>query len=231
MLSLVPPRLFAQRLARADETADRAAEQLYEMRMLEITRLVRDALPSATALVVDARRRRDASEGVRLHSVLAREQSALWSAADAAPTSAVAGPRSDAWDDVVGHIEYSLTSALGPKAPLDRWHRYEANDDGLYVAELNTDDEVSETASVIAGKFGAKLSDDSDRELWLVGPVAAPTMTVGGVRVAARIRPDGKLLIDIVRDLSDGRRGENGTDVEVDVRIDGYTAFPTSIAS
>ncbi|MCA1186702.1 MULTISPECIES: hypothetical protein [unclassified Saccharopolyspora] len=220
MLSVVPSRYLAQRIARADETAEHAADQLYRLRMLEVSQLVRDVLPQAAALVVAVRR-----TSTEVCCALAEDERQLWSTGDDAPVSE--DPGSAPWTDVLERIQYALTSALGIRSPQDRWQRHESANDRFYV-DLHGDDEISAATSVVPGAFGAKLCAEGGDPLWLVEPTSAPTMTVGGVHIAARISKDGHLLIDVSRERAGKRYRRPETEVQIDVRVDGMNAFPTA---
>ncbi|GAA3357899.1 hypothetical protein [Saccharopolyspora gregorii] len=217
MLSVVPSRYLAQRIARADETAEHATDQLYRLRMLEVSQLVRDVLPEADALVVTVRR-----TGTEVCCALAEDERRLWSSGDDAPVPE--DPDQEPWTDVLEHIEYALTSALGARSPQDLWRQDESDSD-RFLVDLHGDDEIAAATSVVPGAFGAKLCAEGGNPLWLVEPTSPPTMTVGGVHIAARISKDGHLLIDVSRERAGKRYRRPGTEVQIDVRVDGMNAF------
>ncbi|MEU6130978.1 hypothetical protein ABZ805_17555 [Saccharopolyspora sp. NPDC047091] len=209
---------MAQRIARANETAEHAADQLYRLRMLEVSQLVRGVLPEADALVVAVRR-----TGIEVCCALAEDERRLWSSGDDAPVPE--DPDSAPWTDVLEQIEYALTSALGVRSPQDRWRRDESD---RFHVDLHGDEEISAATSVVPGAFGAKLCAEGGDPLWLVEPTSAPTMTVGGVHIAARISNNGHLLIDVSRERAGKRYRRPGTEVQIDVRVDGMNAFPAA---
>ncbi|GAB2679782.1 hypothetical protein GCM10027271_46280 [Saccharopolyspora gloriosae] len=222
MLSVVPPRYLAQRIARADETAEHAADQLYRLRMLEVSQLVRDVLPTADALVVSVRSK--APEGFQVHAVLAADEQPLWSSGDPAPTSAP-----NDWGEVCAQVGYALASSLGNRSPQDRWPQSGSGDTESYIVQLHGDDEIAAAMSVSPGELAVKLHDkEDDHPLWLVEPTTTPTMTVGEVHITAHIGGNGHLMVDVTRERTTANRWKTGAEVEIDVRIDGMNVFPAA---
>ncbi|WP_243795069.1 hypothetical protein [Saccharopolyspora gloriosae] len=203
-------------LARANETAEHAARQLYAAHMLEVTELVRDAFPDSDVLGVKV------GDTVELAEVLAGKQK-LWSADLPQPEAPLSYRTADdhSWGDVAAHIGEALGSALSGTSPRDRWQH-----DGLvFLVPLATAADVAAATRGTPGRLAAQLHDKDGNEhlLWLAEPVTAPTMTVGGLHVTAQIDDDGRVLIDVDEEPTKPVPRESAGQIELAVRVHGAT--------
>jgi hypothetical protein len=116
MLDLVPD-LLENYLSEADAARDRAARDLYPLRLLDITRQVKAAVPRAKTLLLDLTTRWDKPIGP---TVTAVRGDATWSAL--APPAWLAewrSPQGDEWQIVRARAEQQLAYALGFGDPED----------------------------------------------------------------------------------------------------------------
>jgi hypothetical protein len=243
VIDLIPDSPLADRLNLAISTFDNAQEQLHWLRMLDAARIVRDALPTAEAVVVDDADCHVEPEGLRLHAILDPFGRELWT--QPPPLAAFAMPPeldgyrtrdgSD-WEDVVAQVEYVLTSALGVAPPRSWWEPVgEHIDTSRYRAELPGRDAVAEALAEHPRYLTAHLRhlDGVAPKFWLAEPVPYPTMTVDGVQVTAyRDADDGMFTVEIGTDDAEPALGltEDGP-IAIDVRLNGVPLYRPNLAA
>ncbi|MEU6643410.1 hypothetical protein ABZ863_12765 [Saccharomonospora sp. NPDC046836] len=148
MIDLAPDSPLAERINRAIATVDNAQEQLHILRMLDVARIAREAVPTAEAVIVDDSDYGVDPDGLRLHAILDDSDKPLWTRRSALPiTSTSFAESSDGtdWEYVVVSIEYVLSRSLGAAPPRSWWQpEGEPAEENLYRAELPSRDAVAE---------------------------------------------------------------------------------------
>lgn len=204
MIVLSPPGgALGTYLDRARLSVDCAQEHLYAARMADIARIVRDALPDAFGIEIDTNDLDVPPIGVVLHSIYATGGVELWTRGQELPEALAAYRTSNGttWPDIVRHLEYELTSAMGADSPDTWWKpRDDRVDDGFYFTQLPTPDEIAAIQADQPHLLGAYLADRDASPfagLWHAAPLARPTMSVAGVAITASLATDGVLTVDI----------------------------------
>lgn len=119
-------------LSEADAARDRVDRELYPLRLLDITRKTRAAIPDAEALLLDLSERWERPIGP---TVVAVHSTSTWSSVD--PPRWLRdwrSPQGHEWPVVVAHIEQQLTTALGLHSP-DRFG-WTKEPSGLWKVDL-----------------------------------------------------------------------------------------------
>jgi hypothetical protein len=111
------PAPLSTRLARADLAQQQADQAVYQARLLDVARLTRDRHPDAAAVVVDATELYAEPFGVVLAAVLDEHGKPL----ETPPDDGYCTTDGHSWDDVVYHIGYELTRAMGSSQPHELW--------------------------------------------------------------------------------------------------------------
>lgn len=235
MIELIPRRPLSLLLARATGTTEQAQQQLSDIRMRDIARIVRDALPGAVTLVVDSSARYVYPEGVQLHSILDPDDAVLWAAGKPLPPTLAAYRTADdyEWESVISQLEYALTTALGAERADAHWATLDRHlESELTYVALPTQDEVNELLTSTSLQLPVRLSDLSidSPVFWFAQPVTHPTMTVAGVRLTVYRDPtDGTLTLDIGTGDAEPplEIGDSGK-VALDIRLNGVALYGTA---
>ncbi|WP_034271096.1 hypothetical protein [Haloechinothrix halophila] len=242
MIDLIPDSPLADRLNHAIATFDNAQEQLHYLRMLDAARIVRDALPTAEAVVVDDADFHVDPEGLRLHAILDPFGLELWTPPD--PGDVVLRAELDQfrtrdgsdWEDVVAQVEYVLSSALGAAPPRSWWEPVgEHIDTSRYRAKLPSRDAVAEALAEHPRHLTAYLRhlDGIAPKFWLAEPVPYPTMTVDGVHVTVYCdADDGLFTVEVGTDDAEPPLEPAGDGpIAIDVRLNGVPLYRPSPAA
>ncbi len=198
-----PGAALGDRLDRALLAVDTAQEHLYDARMADVARIVRDALPTALGLVIDTNDLYIPPIGVVLHSIYAWGGVEVWVRDRALPEALAAYRTSEgtAWPAVVRHLEQELTNAMGAESPGVWWEpREDRGDDGFYFARLPSAEDVAAIQAENPRTLAAYIADRDALPfagLWHAAPVAHPTMSVAGVAITASLADDGVFTVDI----------------------------------
>lgn len=204
MIRMSPPGgALGNRLGRAMIALDSVQGELFAVRMADVARIVRDALPGAFGLVIDSNDLYVSPIGVVLHSIYAYGGRELW-VRDKDMSETLAAYRTSegtAWPDVVRHLEHELTDAMGAESPGMWWEpREDRGDDGFYLARLPSTEDVTAFQTDTVQHQAAYLADRDALPfagIWHSRPVGRPTMSVAGVAITASIEPDGMFTVDI----------------------------------
>lgn len=205
MIRMSPPNgALGNRLGRAMIAQDNVQSELFAVRMADVARIVRDALPDAIGLVIDCTDLYVPPIGVVLHSIYTDGGRELWVRGQELPEALTAYRTSEgtAWPDVVRHLEHELTDAMGAEEPGMWWEpagdRYRTAD--VYHAHLPSAEDVAAFQADTPQHLAAYLADRDARPfagIWHSQPVAHPTMSVAGVAITASIEADGTFTVDI----------------------------------
>ncbi|GAA2678905.1 MULTISPECIES: hypothetical protein [Actinosynnema] len=204
MTSLKPDGALETRLCRARQSVEAAQDQLHEALLGDVARIVRDALPTATDLVLEVNDRHHHNQpplrvGLREvwgPTIAGGQVGTLWGhgRAQSAVQPAYRADEGTAWPAVVAHIEYLLAQAIGAETAGMWWEPEEQDGRTVCWCPLPTSDQVNLLQAEQPRLLAACLHDDTNTryggEVWFSRPVARPTMAVTGVAITAVIVDD-----------------------------------------
>lgn len=210
MITLKPDGALATRRHRAQQSVDVAQEHLYEALLGDVARIVRDALPTATHLILEVddqhhHNRPPYRVGLRAISgpaIPGGQVGELW-ARDRNRGTVPPSYRTDEgtdWPAVVAHLEHLLTQAIGTEVGGMWWEPDDRDGRVVFWCTLPTADQVAALQVDQPRHLVAYLDDDSGLRgggVWFSRPVPRPTMAVAGVAVTARIADDDVLTVEI----------------------------------
>lgn len=205
MTTLQPEGLLQRRQFLADQTLDVAQDHLYEALLHDVARIVRDALPTATYLVLEVNDQHHHNQPpyrVGLRRVVGPNAPALW-ARDQELQAPLADYRTDEgtpWPAVVAHLEQLLTTAIGTDLGGDWWEPEREDGSTVYWCKLPTADDVAAIQARQPRNLVAYLVEDDPRPwgaLWFSRPTPRPTMAVAGVAITASLADDDVLTVEI----------------------------------
>lgn len=203
MITLLPEGALQRRQLLARQTLDTAQDRLHEALLLDVARIVRDALPAATHLVLEAddhRYRRPSPFRVHLRRITGPDAD-LWTR-DQEP-AVLAGYRTAegmTWPNVVAHVEQLLTSAIGAERGDNWWKPCRDDGDTVLLCRLPAPADIDAAQARQPQHLDAYLTADdpgSGAALWLSSPALRPTMAVAGVAITASLDADNVLTLEI----------------------------------
>ncbi|MGW4527813.1 hypothetical protein [Amycolatopsis sp. NPDC004378] len=205
MTTLHPKGALQRRQFLARQTLDIAQDHLYEALLHDVARIVRDALPTATHLVLtinDQHHYDRPPYRVGLLRIVGPEAPALW-ARDQELQAPLADYRTDEgapWAKVVPHIEQLLATAIGTDLGGDWWEPEREDGTTVFWCKLPTVDDVAAIQARQPRNLVAYLVEDDPRPwgaLWFARPTPRPTMAVAGVAITASLADDNVLTVEI----------------------------------
>ncbi|HEY3482043.1 MAG TPA: hypothetical protein VGL02_24365, partial [Streptomyces sp.] len=203
VITLLPEGALQRRQLLARQTLDTAQDRLHEALLLDVARIVRDALPAATHLVLEAddhRYRRPSPFRVHLRRITGPDAD-LWTR-DQEP-AVLAGYRTAegmTWPNVVAHVEQLLTSAIGAERGDNWWKPCRDDGDTVLLCRLPAPADIDAAQARQPQHLDAYLTADdpgSGAALWLSSPALRPTMAVAGVAITASLDADNVLTLEI----------------------------------
>lgn len=206
MITLKPDESLSTRQLRARLAVEVAQEQLHEVLLADVARIVRDALPTATYLVLEINDQHHYNRPpyrVGVRSIFEPGGCDLW-ARNQNPGTTLADYRTSdgtAWPEVVTHLEHLLTTALGAEIG-GMWWEPEEDEAGQLVfwCKLPAAQDVADIQAEQPRHLVAYLDNDGALPwgaVWFSRPIPRPTMSVAGVAITASVADDGVLTVEI----------------------------------
>lgn len=193
MITLTPSGPLSDRIARFQQSVDTAQNHLYRARMHDVARVVRDALPGATWLLLDTN---DLPDDVVLRTIGGPGNPEMWFRGEKLPAALAAYRTTDGstWAGVVRHLECALVTAIGTTVPGRWWEpRDDYGTEGIFYATLPTAADAAEFQAVPPQHPADRCATASACAGG--GPVPGTTMSVAGGAITVSVEADGVVTV------------------------------------